>query len=110
MDRNLKHFKEDILVACHKICEYITDYTFESFTKDGKVLDAVTMQLIIIGEAANHFPIEVCEQNSEIRWASIVGLRNFVVHEYFEIDPKIIWNTATLHVPELKKQIKSLKI
>ena len=108
MERQLQQFKDDVIKACDQIAEYVKGYTFESFAKDAKVLDAVTMQLIVIGEAATHFPNEIRERNPEIRWTSVVGLRNVIAHEYSEIDPKKIWNTATIHVPKLKVQIAEL--
>jgi len=108
MQRTLEQFKDDILIACDHITEHIKGHTFETFIKDKKTFDAVMMELIIVGEAATHFPNEIRERNLEIRWTSIVGLRNFMTHEYFEIDPKRIWSAAITHVPELKKQVKNL--
>ena len=68
------------------------------------------MSLIIIGEASTHFPEEIRERNPDIRWTSVVGLRNFIAHEYFEIDPKKVWDTAMTHVPELRKQIEAIEL
>lgn len=99
-----------MLSACDHIAEYIKGHTFETFSKDKKTFDAVMMELIIIGEASANFPNNIRERNQEIRWTSIVGLRNFMTHEYFEIDPKRIWSAATIHVPELKKQIENLRL
>ena len=110
MERTLEQFKDDILTACDKITDHIKGFTFETFLKDNKTFDAVMLELIVIGEAATHFPDEIREQNPQIRWKSIVGLRNFMAHEYFEIDPKRIWNTATIHVSELKKQVGDLRL
>ncbi len=108
MERTLKQFQADILMACDKIAEYVEGYDFKSFAKDAKTIDAVMMELIVIGEASTHFSTEIRERNPEIRWTSVVGLRNFVAHEYFEIDPKKIWDTITVHVPKLKEQIQKL--
>src|SRR3989338_8554887 len=110
MKRTLEQFKDDIIVACDRVAEHIKGYSFETFAKDSKTFDAVMMELIIIGEASAQFPDETREQNSEIRWKSIVGLRNFMTHEYFEIDPKRIWSAATIYAPELKKQIENLQL
>lgn len=110
MKRDLEQFKDDILVACDRIAGHIKGYAFEAFAEDSKTFDAVMMELIIIGEASANFPDNIRERNPEIRWKSIVGLRNFMVHEYFEIDPKRIWSAATIYVPELKKQIESLRL
>ncbi len=110
MERTLEQFRDDILKACDNIGRYIKGYTFETFVKDNKTFDAVMMELIIIGEASANFPDNIRELNSEIRWKSIVGLRNFMAHEYFEIDPKRIWSAATNDVPELKRQVEDLQL
>ena len=110
MERTLLHFKDDILSACDTIAKYVEGETLDSFVKNSQSFDSVMMRLIVIGEAATHFPNEVRERNPEIRWTSVVGLRNFLAHEYFEIDPQKIWNTATIHVPELRKQIEDMKL
>ena len=108
MERTLEQFKNDIIDASNQISEYLVGHTFESFVKDTKTYNAVMMNLIIIGESSTHFPQEVRERNPDIRWTSIVGLRNFLAHEYFEIDPKKIWIAATTHVPELSKKMEDL--
>jgi len=110
MERTLEHFRQDIIKACDKITKYIAEHTFDSFSVDTKTFDAVMMEFIVIGEAATHFPVEIRERNPEIRWTSVVGLRNFLTHEYFEIDPKKIWNTATVNIPELKIQMESIQL
>lgn len=108
MDRTKQQFKNDIIKACDQIMGDIEGCSFESFVEDHKIFNSMILNLIIIGEAATHFSEEIRERNPEIRWTSVIGLRNVIAHEYFEIDPKKIWNTATIHVPELKKQMEDL--
>ncbi len=110
MERTLEHFKEDILSACDDIAKYIEGETLESFVKNSQVFDAVMMKLIVIGEASTHFPNEIRERNTDIRWTSVVGLRNFLAHEYFEIDPRKIWTTVTTNVPELREQVAGMRL
>ena len=72
----------------------------------GKTYDAVLMNFAIIGEAASHFSEEIRKNNLEIDWRTIIAMRNFLVHEYFEIDPKIVWQTVKENIPELLLLIK----
>lgn len=44
------------------------------------------------------------------KWPEIIGLRNFLVHEYFGVDEKIIWQIITVDIPELKKNLKSISL
>lgn len=52
--------------------------------------DAVLRNLAVIGEAVRTLPVETRDTIPEIPWASIAGLRNVVIHEYFRVDPGLI--------------------
>jgi uncharacterized protein with HEPN domain len=62
----------------------------DTFVKDDKTIDAVVRNLEIIGEAANRLPENFRAQLSEIEWRQIIGLRNRIVHDYFNIDVEIV--------------------
>lgn len=52
--------------------------------------DAVLRNLAVIGEAVRALPEEVKARAADVPLASIAGLRNVVVHEYFRVDPAVI--------------------
>lgn len=110
MQRNLSHFKEDIIKACTEISNFIAESDFDKFIKDRKAYYAVLMNLSIVGEAASHFPEDVRLKNPQIDWRTIVATRNFLMHEYFEIDPKIVWKTSTEDLPVLLKSMETLEL
>ena len=64
--------------------------------------------LQIIGEAARAIPEEVRSLVPEVPWHQIAGMRNVLVHGYFEIDTDLVWDAATRDVPALKPAIKRL--
>jgi uncharacterized protein with HEPN domain len=98
-----------MLNAASKIEEYIAGLSYEDFVADDKTVDAVIRQLTIIGEASNHIPEEVTSQYSNIPWHAVRGMRNVVVHEYFSVNTRILWQTATVNVPRLLAQLKKMK-
>ena len=108
MQKNVFHFKEDIEEACKEIFEFIKDYDFEKFSRDNKTYAAVLMKLAIIGEAAAHFPDDIRSKNPQIDWRTIVAMRNFLIHEYFEVDPKVVWKTINEDIPVLLDSIKKI--
>jgi len=61
-------------------------------------------KLIVIGEAAARLPRSFTERHPEIEWVDIVAFRNIAVHEYFAVDWKIVWVTATEDVPLLREK------
>ena len=83
--------------------------TQESFDCDEKTSDAEVRNLEIVGEAAARLPEDFINRNSEIEWFKIVGLRNRIVHEYFGVDLKIIWQILKKDLPSFKKSLKSIR-
>jgi len=71
---------------------------------------AVAKWLEIIGEAARHISEQTKSEYPAVEWQKITGLRNIVVHEYFGINYRIIWETATVLLEDLKIKIKSIKL
>jgi uncharacterized protein with HEPN domain len=64
--------------------------------------------LQIIGEAARALPLEVRSLAPDIPWPKIIGMRNVLVHGYFDIDTDIVWQAVTNDVPALKLAVLSL--
>jgi uncharacterized protein with HEPN domain len=69
---------------------------------------ASVKQIEIIGEAANYISDETKEKFSEIQWRQITGLRHVLVHEYFGIDSRLIWQIIVNDIPLLKIKIKEV--
>jgi uncharacterized protein with HEPN domain len=64
--------------------------------------------LQIIGEAARAVPEEVRRLAPDIPWPKIIGMRNILVHGYFEIDTDIVWNAVQQDVPPLRAAVEAL--
>src|SRR6266568_6497063 len=82
---------EDIWEAVEKIERYVSGLNHDAFVKDDKTVDSVVRNLEVIGEAANRVPENIRSQYPEITWRKIIGLRNRIVHDYFNIDVEIVW-------------------
>jgi len=82
---------------------------FETFREDDRTIRAVEMNFIIIGEAASLIPDEITDQYSEIPWHLMRAMRNRIVHIYFQVDEKLMWDTVQNDllplVPVLKKLV-----
>lgn len=98
----------DIKRSCLKILKYIKNKTKSDFAKDHMLSDAVEKNLLVIGEASTKISIDFKKENSEVDWKSIVGIRNKIIHEYFDINIDTIWLTVTKDIPVLKKQINQI--
>jgi len=79
-----------------RIDEYLMEKTFEEFSKDNKTIDAVVRNFAVIGEATKNVPASVKRKHPEIAWKRMSGMRDKVIHEYFGVDPRILWDTSKL--------------
>jgi uncharacterized protein with HEPN domain len=100
---------EDIWEATEKIERYVVGLDHDSFIKDDKTIDSVVRNLEIIGEAANRLPENFRAQYPEIEWRKITGLRNRIVHDYFNIDVEIVWEILQKDLPNLKSKLSLIR-
>src|SRR3990170_5085995 len=106
MTRDVKLYIDDISNAIKEVEDFTKGLSFDDFCKDTKVIRAVAMDFIIIGEAAKHVPTEVRKRYSQIPWSKIVGMRNIRTHDYPETKAEILWKTAKKRLPVLKNVIQ----
>lgn len=72
------------------------------------LLFAVVRAVEIIGEAASKVSDEGRAACPEIAWKAIIGMRNRLVHAYFEIDTNVVWIAVTDEIPALLSQLRGL--
>lgn len=99
---------EDILEAIAEIREFTRSMSFEQFRDDPKTLKAVALDIVIIGEAAGRIPDDIAEDHSEIAWSLMRGMRNRLVHDYFGMDPQILWDTIQNDLPPLIEPLQRI--
>jgi len=105
MQRNYRVYFEDILDAILNIEQYTKNQNFEEFKKNKLVKDAVIRNLEIIGEAVKNIPERIKEKHPKIEWREIAGLRDILIHRYFEVNIKILWDIIKNKLPDLKDKI-----
>lgn len=64
--------------------------------------------LQIIGEACRTLPPDMRAMAPDIPWSRTIGMRNVLVHGYFEIDPDIVWTAVSRDVPGLRPAMARL--
>jgi uncharacterized protein with HEPN domain len=62
----------------------------------------------IIGEAASRVSPDVRATCPEIPWADIVGMRNRLIHAYFEVDLNRVYDTLAADLPPLIVQLERM--
>ena len=76
---------------------------------DQMLLFALVRAIEIVGEAASKVSVEGRAQMPDVPWGVIVGMRNRLVHAYFDIDPDILWSTVKQALPPLLAQLKTIQ-
>jgi uncharacterized protein with HEPN domain len=98
-----------ILDAIALVERYVSDVSWEDFQESQLVQDGVVRQLGIIGEAARRVSTSVQQAHPEIPWSDMVGMRNILIHDYFEVDEKEVWKTVQDDLPTLKDLVTDLE-
>ena len=103
--RNDAVYLQHLLDAVERIEQYTTGMTEQQFLQNSLVQDAVVRQLEIIGEASRNLSDELRQKHSQVPWAKVVGMRNRIVHAYFDVDLTIVWEVIQRDLPDLKAQV-----
>ena len=91
-----------------QILEFVKGLDFEGFSNDTKTLSASVFNLSQMGELVGKFSDAFLEQNSQIPWRKINGLRNRIVHGYDDIQLTMVWQVIDEYLPQLIKDLKEI--
>ena len=97
---------EHIIQAIERIKRYTLGKRFDDLVKDDMMYYAVVKNIEIIGEAANLLTNEFKSEHPDTQWKLITGMRNYIVHEYYQVDNMVIWDVIQNDLPYLEAQIK----
>ena len=100
----LKH----ILDEANEAYGYVQDMSFEDFLADGKTARAIIRSIEVIGEAASKVSDDIRNKYPDVPWNKIVAMRNRLIHVYFDIDFKTVWQTVRKNLPTLIEQIQEI--
>jgi uncharacterized protein with HEPN domain len=108
--RILVYYLQDIIRAIDAIDRFVTDVDFESFATNEEKATAVTKKIEIIGEAVKKIPESSRNQYPEIPWKAIAGMRDLLVHVYWNTDLNLVWQVIQEDLPPLKQVVSQLII
>jgi uncharacterized protein with HEPN domain len=103
-----KEYLVDILDAISLALKYAAGKGYDDFIADTELQDAVIRRLEIIGEAVRRISEAFKQNHPAIPWQKIVNMRNLMIHEYNDIDLDFVWQTLSVDLNALEKDIKKL--
>lgn len=98
----------DLLDALDRVAAYTAGHTLTTFLADERTRDAVLRNLSRLGETTKFIPQSVQDRTPEVPWALLRDIRNLVAHDYFGIDPRLVWHTARVDLPALRPSLQAL--
>ena len=93
----LKHIKQ----SAQEAISFVQNRSREDLNRERMLSLALVRLIEIIGEAANSISSQKQNQYSEIPWRRMVGMRNRLVHAYFEVDLDVVWQVVIFDLPSI---------
>ncbi len=97
-----------MLEACRSVSRFVAGRQRSDLDGDEMLRFALMRAIEIIGEAASKVTPETRQETPMLPWREAVGIRNRLVHAYFDVDLDILWKTATTAIPGLAAQLETL--
>ena len=98
----------DMLLAARDAVEFAGEITYSRFENSRLHQNAIVKAVEIVGEAASHVSSGMRESRPDIPWGEIVGMRNRLVHAYFDVDIGLVWRTVQEDLPALIAQLERI--
>ena len=113
----LKEKLEQILDAVERINRRFVGITtpndFLATDINHDKLDAIAMLLIAVGESFKKIDKETegsfLKKYPDIDWKGVIGLRNILAHDYFDIDVEVIFKICQRDIPQLIKMLEQMQ-
>jgi len=101
-------YLRDIVENAIKIETFPAGINFDEFLANDMRVYATIRALEIVGEAVKQVPISLRETHPEIPWRSIARMRDKLIHHYFGVNLRVVWNTVQEDILPLKKAVEQI--
>lgn len=108
MQKDERIYLAHMLDAALEAQGYLKDKTHDDFEADRGLRRQLERMIEIIGEAARLVPQPMRDACPHIPWSNIIGMRNRIVHDYLNVDSRILWDTMTRAIPTLIAELEKI--
>jgi uncharacterized protein with HEPN domain len=106
--KSYKPYLLHIIEEADYLLKNSADLDYSGFIEDENLRRSFVRSLEIIGEAVKNLPNEFRDKHPEVEWKKLAGMRDVLIHQYFGVDYKIVWDVLKNQAPDLKKMIEQL--
>jgi uncharacterized protein with HEPN domain len=107
-ERDITDYLRDIIDAAENAVGFVQGMEYEAFARDTRTTYAVVRALEIIGEATKKIPNSVRQRYPAIPWRKMAGMRDKAIHDYPELELKLVFGTVTNDLPSLIQPIRDV--
>lgn len=100
----LKHMLDSSKAAL----SFVRKRTRKSLDTNRLLVSAIIRELEILGEAAGKISQTTKDKFPKLPWKQLVGMRNRLIHAYFDVDHDVVWKTVKDYLPNFCKELESI--
>ena len=108
MSPSVPDYFDHILTEIDYLITYSENLTYNDFVKDETLKRSFSRSIEIIGEAIKKVPKDIRQNNPNIEWRALSGMRDKLIHKYFGVDFELLWDVVINKIPQLKPKIQEL--
>ncbi len=96
-----------ILESARKAVRFTQGKSAEDLIGDEVLSLAIIRLLEVIGEGAAGISPKFKATHAEIPWRQMSAMRNHLIHGYFDVEPRLVWETVVADLPMLIEQVQA---
>ena len=111
-ENRLTEYLDHMQQAATDACSFVEGMSKGAFLAGKRTQQAVIMSLVIIGEAVTKVMdgyAAFAQAHAQVPWRNMRGMRNRIAHGYFDINLDVVWDTVQAALPELLRQLRSVR-
>jgi uncharacterized protein with HEPN domain len=101
-------YLDHILDSFTKVISYTKSVDYSAFLQNEEKQDAVIRKIEIAGEATKKLSSDLRKRYSVVPWRAIAGMRDKLIHDYFDVDLETVWLTVKQDIPKLIHTLKTI--
>ncbi len=94
--------------AASKVMRFTQGLSYEAFLGNEEKQWVVIRGIEIIGEATTKLSAEFVDAHPDFPWKHMRGMRNVLIHNYAEVDLRIVWDAVQKDLPDVERMATAL--